>query len=317
MKQLCLISTIFITVLSVSAQGLGDSIIVYIDNRVELLVAIPDYENLKSSNLAPEALEQFIQLLPDLESQLSTTTAEEVTFSTSGTLTVVSGEEKVTYLIKDGRASNTGTRDKAIIQGDGFTMFINTTDLNQLSELPMVACLNQVIQLLPEKSRMSRSLYYQCVDNQVVVLENKHRTNGQLDHLEINFGAGAGLIRNDWAADLTVQLGLGLVKKGVTQLSPYLSSNLIFEFNENNNIDLNLFLNVGFHPNIFKNPKKSSSLGVELGYLVVNQGNLFEDTTFKLGLNWSPLKGVFVGPQLYATDNFNKVFPGIRLGFGI
>ncbi len=67
-----------------------------------------------------------------------------------------------------------------------------------------------------------------------------------------------------------------------------------------------MFLNIGYHPHIVKEPKKSTFLGVELGYLIVNQGDLFEGATFKLGVNWSPLKEVYVGPQLYATDSFNK-----------
>ena len=50
-----------------------------------------------------------------------------------------------------------------------------------------------------------------------------------------------------------------------------------------------------------------------------NKGDLFGDNTFRLGLNWSLMKGrsVYVSPQLYFTDNFNTVFPGIRIGFGL
>jgi len=49
-------------------------------------------------------------------------------------------------------------------------------------------------------------------------------------------------------------------------------------------IDLNMFLNIGYHPHIEKEPKKSTFLGVELGYLIVNQGDLFEGTTLNWGL---------------------------------
>ena len=60
-------------------------------------------------------------------------------------------------------------------------------------------------------------------------------------------------------------------------------------------------------------------LGIEAGYLISQEGNLFGDNTFKLGFNWSLVKGrsVFVSPQLYFTDNFNTVFPGVRIGIGL
>jgi hypothetical protein len=154
------------------------------------------------------------------------------------------------------------------------------------------------------------------VNNEILELKSEDHTNGKIDFLELGLTAGAGLVKNNWVADLSFMAGLGLVRKGVTKYQPYLSTDLIFDFDDSGDIDLNMFLNIGYRPNIIKDPKNSTFLGVDIGYLVVSQGMLFEGTTFKLGVNWSPLKGVFVGPRLYATDNFNRVFPGIRIGFG-
>jgi len=316
MKQLCLIFALSILPTYLYSQTIGDSVIVYVDNRLELNIAIPDYAELKSSDSVITALEAFLRVLPDVESQLSSSSAELVRFSVGKSLTIEPGDPKLTYLIKDGEASNTGFRDRVIISGEGFSIFMTTADLFMITDLPLIECLEKVIAMLPEKTAMSKSLYYQCIGNEVLELENKHRTN-RLDFLELHLGAGAGLIRNNWVADLSFEVGLGLVKKGVVKFNPYLSTNLIFDFDEEGDIDLNMFLNIGYHPHLVKDPKKSIFLGVELGFLIVNQGDLFEGTTFKLGVNWSPLKGVYVGPQLYATDNFNKVFPGIRIGFGL
>lgn len=317
MRLLCLIFAASILSSSLSGQAIGDSIIIYIENRVELKVAVPDYSNLQTPNQVTNGLEQFLELLPEVSSQLSSSSGDLIQFSVGNQLTLEPGDQKVTFMIKDGVTSNTGFRDKAIITGENFVIFITTTDLSRVSDIPLSECLEKVIAKLPDKANMSRSLYYQCVEDKVLELENKHHNNGRLDFLEINLGAGAGLVKNNWVADLSFAVGIGIVKKGEPKYHPYVSTNLIFDFDDEGSIDLNMFLNLGYRPNIVKDTKKSTFLGIELGYLIVDQGELFEDNTFRLGVNWSPLKGVFVGPQLYATDNFNKVFPGIRIGFGI
>jgi len=316
MKQLCLIFAISILPTYLFCQLIGDSVIVYVDNRLELNVAVPDYADLGSSDSVIMALAAFLKVLIEVEDQLSSSKAEMVRFSVGNSLTIEPGDPKLTYLIKDGEASYTGFRDRVIISGDEFSIFMTTADLLKISELPLIECLEKVIAMLPERTSMSKSLYYQCVDDQVLELEDKNRFN-RLDFLELHLGAGAGLVKNNWVADLSFEVGLGITKKGDVKHNPYLSTNLIFDFDDEGAIDLNMFLNIGYHPNIVKDPKKSTFLGVEIGYLIVNQGDLFEGTTFKFGVNWSPLKGVYVGPQLYATDNFKKVFPGIRIGFGL
>jgi hypothetical protein len=317
MKQLCLILAISTVSNYLIGQSLGDSVIVYIDNRLELNIAIPDYVDLKSSNEVVVALEEFQRIFPDLADQLSPTTPDLVKFTVDGSVTIEPGDPKYTYLITNGSLRNTGYRDQVIITGDDFRILITTTDLTKIAEFSLISCIEKVIAILPERTRLSRSLYYQCIDQQVKPLENMHHTNGRLDFIELGLNAGAGLVKNNWVGDLSFTTGLGIVKKGVSKFNPYLSTNLLFDFDGTSSIDLDMFLSIGYRPNIVKDTGKSMFLGVELGYLIVNQGELFEGSTYRLGVNWSPLKGVFVGPQLYATDNFKSVFPGIRIGFGI
>ncbi|GJM30721.1 MAG: hypothetical protein DHS20C17_33560 [Cyclobacteriaceae bacterium] len=316
MKQLCLILAISLLSHYLVSQSLSDSVIVYIDNRVELNVAIADYIKLKSSNKVISALDDFQMMLPDLEDQLSLTSAELLRFAVGGSVTIEPGDPKYTYLITDGTLRNTGYRDQAIITGDDFIILITTTDLTKITGFGLTECLQKVIEMLPESARMSKSLHYQCINQEVVPIENLNHTNGRLDFIELGLSAGAGLIKNNWVGDLSFALGLGIVEKGVPKYNPYLSTNLLFGFNDEGNVDLDMFLNIGYRPNIVKDTRKSMFLGLEVGYLIVNQGEIFENTTLKLGANWSPLKGVQVGPQLYFTDNFKTVFPGIRVGFG-
>lgn len=81
-------------------------------------------------------------------------------------------------------------------------------------------------------------------------------------------------------------------------------------------VNINTFLNLGYRWNIDKEAAKPYLLGVQIGYLIGKQGDLFGDNTFKRDLNWSPVKTVFVSLQPYITNDFETVYPGIRIGFG-
>lgn len=312
MKQLCLIFIISILPIIGFAQLKGDSVIVYVDNRVEIKVAVPDYNDLKTSDSIIFALKEFKRIMPEFESQLSSGSADLVKFSVSGPLTVEPGDSKIIFLNKGGKLTNTGFRDQLIIIGGKYKILITTTDLSKLEDLPLSNCFEKVIALLPEKNRSSMSLYYECINGNITELENKNNTT---DFIELQFGAGAGLIKSTWAADFSFGIGIGLNHKGMIR-SPYVSTNAIFDFDAENKININTFLNVGYSWNLDKKTDKPNLLGVEIGYLIVKQGDIFGENTFKFGIQWSPAKHIFVTPQLYITDNFKTVFPGIRIGFG-
>lgn len=313
MKQLCLILSISMLPIFGYGQFIGDSVIVYVDNRVEIKVAVPDYANLKSSDSIIFALKEFKKIIPAIENPLSPGSAEMIKYSVGGNLTVEPGDPKIIYMNKDGELSNTGFRDQAIISGAEFKIFITTADMSKLSDLPLSNCFEQVIALLPKKTRWSRSIYYECTDGNITELENK---NNRMDFLELQLGAGASLVKSTWVADLSFGIGLGLNTKGMIK-SPYISSNMIFDFNTESNMNINTFLNIGHRWNLDKKSEKPNMLGVELGYLIVKQGDLFGENTFKLGFNWSPAKFITVSPQLFISDNFKTAYPAIRIGFGI
>lgn len=312
MKKLCLFLAITALPLAGFSQFLGDSVIIYVDHRVEINMAVSDYAQLKSSEKVLSALEAFLKLLPAIQDQLSEDSPESITYSVGSSLSVEPGDPKIIYLLKEGELSDTGFRDQAIIEGEGFRITITTTDLSKITELSLIDCLKNVSAALPQKRHWSKSLYYECIEGKVNELSTK---NNEFDFLELNFGAGAGLVKNNWVPDVTMGVGIGFNKKGNVRF-PYVSSNMLFDFSEAGKTHLNTFMNVGYGWNISKEDKRNNLLKVELGYLISKQGNLFGENTFRVGMNWSPLKGVFVSPHLYITDNFKTVYPGIRIGFG-
>ena len=309
-KQLCLIFSLISVPILGYGQFKGDTVFVYVENRVEIKVAIPDYEDLKMSDSVVIALDDFQNLLPEIESQLEISEAEQIHYSVGGALTIKPGDPEIIYLNKGGKLSNTGFRDQAVIQGKDYIIFITAADLSNIQDLTLSACMQEVITKLPEQTHWPRSIFYDCTKGIIQEIENK---NNEVDFMELNFGAGAGLIKSKWVTDLSLGIRLGLNHKGV-QRGPYISSNMIFDFNEESSMNINTFLNAGYAWTLGGKTEKQTMLGVDLGYLIVKQGDLFGENTFKLGINWSPGNLLQVSPQVYITDNFNQIYPGFRIG---
>ncbi|GEM_PF-1040425 len=307
-----LVFTISLFPIFAFGQFIGDTVIVYVENRVEMKISISDYDKLRSSNDVMEAVNEFSKLLAEVTSDPDA--PEVVKYTPGGELTIEPGNPKTIYLMSNGKLTDTGFRDLAIIEDESVLIELTTTNLANISELPLGDCLGKVITLLPAKRSWSRNLYYECVDGNVRELGERHKHN-RLDFLELNVGAGAGLVKGNWVPDLSLGIGIGFNKKGLTRF-PYISSNMMFDFSAENETNINTFLNIGYAWNPNKKADKNELLGFELGYLVSRQGELFGENTFRIAANWSPLKGVYVSPQLYISDNFDTAFPGIRIGFG-
>jgi len=312
MKQLCLIFAIGVLPTMGFSKYISDTVIVYVDNRAEMKITVSDFSDVKSSNAVIEIIKEFEALLPGIGDQLTPENPEILKYSSGNALTISPGDPKVIYLPKDGKMSNTGFRDQAILVGDNFHITITTNDISKISELPLSGCYQKVVAQFPNKIRWSKTLSYECIDGTVTELESK---NNELDMLGFQFGAGGGLVKGRWVTDLAFGITLGLNYKGITS-GPYVSSNMIFDFDAENNMHINTFLNLGYRWTPDKKSENPTLIGAEVGYLIVKQGDLFNDNTFRFSFNWSPVKHVMVSPQLYVTDNFKQAFPGIRVGFG-
>jgi len=309
---ICLVLFIIASPGTSTGQSLTDSVIIYIDNRVEVSIALSDYADLQSSGQIASTLADFQSKISMLENQLTYATAEMIRFEIGGNVVIDEGIQEIIYINKDGTLTPTGLRDKAILFGEEFQINITASDILNITEISIIDCLEKGSAALPQKSRWSKSLYYECNNGSVNLLEEK---NNELDFLELKVGAGVGQVKQSWVPDISMGIGIGFSNKGKVSF-PYVSSNLLFNFDAEDNMNINTFLNLGYGWDINKQLEKKEMLSFELGYLVNKQGNLFGENTFKFGANWSPVKGVFVNPHLYLTDNFNRIFPGVRVGFG-
>lgn len=73
----------------------------------------------------------------------------------------------------------------------------------------------------------------------------------------------------------------------------------------------NGFVSLGF----VARQSETGGMGLNIGYLVNQNGNYFGENTMKLELYTSTKKSISLSPFIIATDNFKSFFPGVRIGF--
>ena len=322
MRKVCLILITVLAISNANAQkyvGLGDTIVVYIDHRVEIKLSVADYSTFSEDHAAYKLLMRFQSLLPEVTGRLDPETPDMVTYNGEDKLVVEEGALNYQFLLDDEGIRDTGFRDVAILDSKESFVMITSTDISIISELQLQKCFSEVIPILPESKNNSYRVVYDCNNGSVTLREDELSSDASIDMLSLTAGAGAGLIKNQWVADLSAEIGLHFNRKGVLAYNPYVSANMIFDFDAEDNISTNTFLNLGFRWNQDRKSDRPDWLGLELGYLISQNGDMFGDNTFKFGLNWSLIKGrsVYVSPQLYFTDNFNTVYPAIRIGIGL
>lgn len=297
------------------SQAIGDTLIFYVDQKVEVKISVHDYSNLRSKEQISEELRNFRYALPALKNALSSEQPEQLVFQSDGSVAIKSGDPTVIYQQGQGGLVSTGFRDRAVISREDFEITISSGDLSGTSDLALDDYFVRVINQLPSKTFRSRTLYFECVGEETKELSDQHITNPPGEFLEFELGAGGGLVKNNWVTDISFGVGVDFNKKGAHRY-PYISSNMLFDFTESNQINVNTFLNVGYGWNVTKFSPRKDKLYVELGYLISRKGDLFAENTFRLGFKWAPIKGVYVSPHIYASDGLSNIYPGVRIGFG-
>lgn len=316
MKKICI--ALILSALSVVgfAQQIKDSVIIYIDNRLEINLILEDYQLLKDSNNVAELLAKFQSHIPSIKDELQAERAEIVNFKAGKELSIEEDQAKSIFLIDGDQIKNTGIRDRAIIHTSVGTLYIIAQDLSKVEDLSLMDCFQKVKDLLPEKSRASKTLFFQCIDGTVTAIKEKERVNSYGDYIELGIGTGANLIKNQLVGDISFKLDFTFNKKGAASFSSYLSTNLFYDFPTNESMNINMFTNLGYSWNRASKDEEDRIFGIEFGYLTSREGEFFEKNTFRFALNASLAKGIRVNPQLFMSDGFKKFYPGIRIGFG-
>lgn len=303
-----------ISIHNYAQQMMGDTITIYIENKVELKIAIHDFAQLKdSSSFITKHLEKFqkdLAVLASAQNGLKPEVADKLVYIPNEKIVLEKIDKKEIFQLEGSEVINTGFRDQAELTLGEVTAYITTDDLGDLGELDLAGSVVKMIDSLPEKSRYSVHQFFQYKDERITVLENEKKGGNSEDIIELSFDAGANLIKNKLVGDIELRLGLTFSKKGIAQMGPYTTLTFMYDFPNNRKTNINLFLNAGYD---FYDDNKFS-IGVEYGYLIRRQGDFFESGTTRLGLNISSESKLNLTPYMYFDKGFKKAYPGLRLG---
>lgn len=149
-------------------------------------------------------------------------------------------------------------------------------------------------------------------------LPARKRTN---EFISINATLGLGLVRNTLAptGDIGIQYSKYWGSRSMHNLtrlsaSPY----FLFDKDEKNNYVVrdNWFINAEIG-SIYDKKNKAKLTDREVtfgvGYLVLQKGDYFKNTTFKIFTNLMLTDGLTLMPEIIVTDNFKQIFPGLTL----
>nr|NQU94189.1 hypothetical protein [Bacteroidota bacterium] len=137
------------------------------------------------------------------------------------------------------------------------------------------------------------------------------------DMISFSGTVAASLVRDKLVPSVDLQLGVMIGKKTLLRHMIKAEASMLYIFNQDPegqySTDINTFLGVSYFLNPSKNPDKPRWFGVGLSYLVWRNGSFFDENTFRFTVGARFGKHFSAMPELYISDGFKKVMPGLRL----
>lgn len=297
--------------LSHAQKTYKDTLSVTIDDKIKVGLSIYDYSYLKET--VEDNLEILNKILQD-NNDIPVNLPYVIIYEPLKKLSIKEAESTETVIWENGKQKPYKFTNTCKISAKSYFMIIEFNELEDLTSEELINQLKEAIDTTTaQHSRHSRLFNYEFKNDSII--SNKYNTVGRRgDMLSLKAGVGANLIKNQPVIDLSGEVAFTFSKKGLLKNQYYLSYNLLYDFIDNSKANLNSFLNVGYRYNLSNAKDGSDWLGVEFGYLISREGDMFDDNTFRFGLNWDVGNSITVSPQLYISKE--QTFPGLRIGFG-
>jgi hypothetical protein len=317
MKNLRIIFTASMLLLSCniaySQKPCLDSIFVQIDNNIHLSLAIYEYSDL--SVHIEKDIKSLNSILKD-RNNISEKEFYTIIYEPDILLSIKQTGPVEKIIWENGKHSSFQFNNQCNICSDNYRLKIQFNELEMLVSDSLIIKIKEVIDATCSiKGRFSRTFNYSFQGEKMVHNQQFDKINGQKDALSLKGGVGVNFVKNQPVIDLSAELGFILAKKGIWKNQYYLSYNQLSDFKDNSKVNLNGFVNLGYRYNLSNTVKNPNWLGIEIGYLALRQGDIFEENTFRLGFNWEIGKYISISPQLYLSGNSS--YPAVRIGFGL
>ncbi len=309
---MCLILLLISSTIVYPQKPFLDSIRVQIDNKMELELAVNDYKNLVGN--IENNLKSLQSILKDSNS-IPGGTSYIITYSPNKLVSIKQSGQSEKIIWKDNEMTLTQFNNQCFVQSVNYSLLIRFNNIEDLTSDNLIEKIKAAINATSAiQGRFAATYNYAFQGNNLVHYDQLDKLNGQLDALSLKGGVGANLIKNQPVVDISAEIGLLFSKKGIWKNNYYLSYNQLSFFDDKSKVNLNGFANIGYRYNFSNDIKSPDWLGVEFGYLVNRNGDLFEKNTFRLGVNWEIGKYISVSPQLYFSGS--STYPALRIGFG-
>ncbi len=318
MKKIIQLSTLSLLLLCsifmFGQKNIIDSIHVQIEEKAEINLAIYNYKQLQETVEKDfESLQQMLKKAKDIPERIS----YSIEYTPNKSMTIKQTEVIEKIIWKNGEQSTYQFNNQCNIRSDNYYLHIQFNDFEELISDNLIAQLLEAIDTTNSiQTRYTKTYNYSFEGMQLIHNKQYDTKSGETDMIMLKGGIGANLIKSKPILDISAEMAFVFNKKGILRNQYYTSYNLLFDFNEKSKINTNGFLNIGYRRNLSHNIDKPNWLGVEVGYLINKQGDLFGNNTFRLGANWELGKYVSVAPQLYLSDDFTEFYPAVRIGFG-
>ncbi len=291
-----------------------DSVCVRIDNTIELNLIIYDYSEL--SETVEKDLKSLQSVLKD-NTGISEKEYYTIDYLADKQLTIKQSEPGTKIIWENGKQTTYQFNNQCNINSNKYALNIQFNEHESLISDSLLDKLKKVIDTTSLiQSRFSKAYNFSFIGENLIHDRQSDEVRGQMDMINLKGGVGLNLIKNQPVIDLSAEIGILFSKKGILKNQYYLSYNQLSDFDENSKVNLNGFLNIGYRYNLSNVVKDPNWLGLEVGFLVAKNGDLFKNNTYKFGFNWEIGKYISVSPQFYLSGDFKEFYPAIRIGFG-
>ncbi len=297
----------------VSLLPLMDSIQINIDNELAVTISNCDYSKIKDQ--LNTDLNQLMQIVIKDYDQFESEKSYIIDYVPQSKLSF-QPSDKVEKIIFEKNKPRVDYKNQCRINSSNYNADIRFNKVESLVDTSNINDIIKVFDSLPDKNRHAYSYNFSIDGGKINSLKHLDHRNGDMDFISLEFGAGAGIVKNQLTTDLSAKFALQFNTKGHWKNQFYVSNNLMFMFDDNDKVKLNHFLNLGYRNNFSSDRKKTNWIGVELGYLTNRNGDFFGKNTLRFSVNWDIGRYMSISPSLYMTDNFTTFYPGIRLGIG-
>lgn len=129
-------------------------------------------------------------------------------------------------------------------------------------------------------------------------------------------GVGINFFKSKFLPSFYFKSEFIIYRKGIQVNKVFANLEVVYDFvSENQQLKskTNGFLDIGLMSNHTKNPAKSNWYGFSIGYLLWKKSDIFDDHTWRFSVHRNLSENIELVPQMYFTDNFSKVFTGLKV----